>query len=163
MVGNTSTDDRSYLSRECGFNQKSIDFLSTNFYVTVRDSNNIFDMNSFKIPQFSINVPYGLVMQEYSKIKIRNSNTYHAINVKIHLVQLLDDDVTMHSMFVKVFNVYNDKQEVGTMPCAYQISDCISKESNDSMYSCLCFKNATLSLSSNFKTQAKVVKTFQRH
>jgi len=94
-----STNDRSYLSRECGFNQKSIDFLSTNFYVTVRDSNNIFDMNSFKIPQFSINVPYGLVMQEYSKIKIRNSNTYHAINVKIHLVQLLDDDVTLFGFF----------------------------------------------------------------
>jgi hypothetical protein len=162
IIGSVGTESRSYLSKKVGFNQKSFDFLSTNFYLTVNDYESLYNASSWKIPEHSVKVPYGLVMQEYNKLKIRNSNTYHPIEVKIHLIKILDDDLSMFELFRKVFNRDPKTQDSGTIPASYQISEPQPRAKNSFMYTTICYSSATLNLSSAFKTQAKVCKTFKK-
>ena len=44
--------------------------------------------------------------QEYSNFRIRNSNSYHKIKFKIHIVKITDDD-----LFEKIFNKVSTVQE----------------------------------------------------
>jgi hypothetical protein len=161
-IDSSGTESRSYLSKKIGFNQKCFDFLSTNFYVTVKDYDALYNAGEWKIPEHSVKVPYGLVMQEYNKLKIRNSNTYHPIEIKVHLIKILDDDISMYELSKKVFNKSASIQDSGTIPVSYQINDTEPRIKNPFMYSTTCYNSASLNLSSNFKTQAKVCKTFKK-
>lgn len=49
---------RKILSRSFGFNQKSIDFLKSNFYTCVKDYLNIYDVLKVDIPIYGERVPY---------------------------------------------------------------------------------------------------------
>jgi hypothetical protein len=154
------TEDRKLLSRSFGFNQKSLDFLNTPFFITVKDYLNIYQVMDWNIPQFGRRVAYGLAQQEYSNIKIRNSNTYHKIKFKVHIVKITDDDVTSEMLFTKVVNKIVNNQEVGMIPKVYQITD--RPKSNAYINSVLTYKGCSVNMSANFKTQAKIVKTFSK-
>lgn len=87
---------------------------------------NLYKIDDWKIPENTIQVPYGLAKQEFVKIKIRNCNTYHKMNVLVHVVKIIDDDVDMKNLFNKTFNTISNKQNTGAIPYQYQID---SKES----------------------------------
>jgi hypothetical protein len=150
---------RSNLSKAFGFNQKRIDFLNTKFYGVINDYNKIYKIADWKGGEHSREVPYGLVKEEKSYLKIRNSNVYHAINIKLSLVKILDDDLDMPILYRKTFNKDYNIQDVGTVPCAYQISS-RDLEANDFMNTILTYPSLNVTMSSNFKVQAKIVKTF---
>ena len=111
-------------------------------------------------PIYGRKVAYGLAQEEFSNIRIRNSNTYHRMKIKIHLVKITDDDVTSEMLFEKIFNKSASKQEVGMIPQVYQISD--RPKPNKYINSVLTYKGCSVNMSPNFQTQARVVKTFSR-
>lgn len=60
--------------------------------------------------------------QEFSNIKIRNGSNFEKLIIKIHVVKLLDDDQTLHSLYTKTFNEKPDVQIDGCIPKICQIS-----------------------------------------
>lgn len=114
-------EDRKYLSQSFGFNQKSIDFLNTPFFISVKDYDPIYNLIKWNVPEYGRMVPYGLAQEEYSNSRIRNSNSYHKIKVRIHLVKIIDDDITSASLFNKVFNASFSVKDLGTILTVYQI------------------------------------------
>lgn len=159
------TNSRSFLRRSFGFNGVSFDFLNEYFYPTVKDYDDIYKISDWNLPPFSLQVPYGLVKYECSNIKIRNTGTFHKIIMKIHVVKLLDDDRSMHTLYNSVFNTNPDIQEDGRIPKIYQVTPKNNPDTVPNMFmnSCVCFKGTSVSLSPNFKTQAKVVHTVTRY
>jgi hypothetical protein len=67
----------------------------------------------------------------------------------------------MWMLYRKTFNKFYNKQGIVPTSWVYQINDC-NLEYNDYVYSVLCFKGSSLNQSSNFKTQAKIVKSFYK-
>lgn len=159
-----SLDERSrkLLKRSFGFNSKSYDFLNEKFTVTVSDYDSLYDIKSWKLPEHSIQVPYALVKSEHTRLKILNCNTYHRMRVKIHLIKLLDDDQSMHSLYKGTFNDDPDIQKTGAIPKVYQVSPGNKIISNEFMNSVLAYSGTTLNMSPYFKRQAKIVKTFSK-
>lgn len=160
---------RGFLSRAFGFNMKSFDFLNESFYGVVLDYEKLYNISKWELPEHSRQVPYGLVKSEYLNLKIRNSNSYHRMNVKIHVVKMLDDDRTLHSLYKSVFSIFNTKtskfdQKPGAIPIVYQISNENPDEilQNKFMNSTTCHLGTGMSMSAAFKTQAKIVKTFKK-
>jgi hypothetical protein len=96
---------RNFLRREFGFNRKSFDFLNENFYVVVKYYEKIYKINSWNIPEHSVQVSYGLVKEEFCSVKVRNSNSYHKLIFIVHVVKILDDDVSMSELYNVTFNV----------------------------------------------------------
>ena len=169
QLSNTISDSldegsRKFLKRNFGFNSKSYDFLNEKFYVTMNDYDQLYNIKGWKIPEHSLQVPYALVKSEYTRLKIMNCNTYHRMRVKIHLIKLLDDDQTMHTLYRGTFNDSPETQQRGAIPKIYQISpDNQSKIiPNKFMNSVLAYSGTTLNMSSYFKRQAKIVKTFSK-
>jgi hypothetical protein len=160
LSDNTSTESRSYLSKSFGFNQKSMDFLYGRFYVRMIEYEKLYNILKWEIPDFCEQVPYGLAKEEYANLKIRNSNTYHKIKFKVHRVKINDDDVDNWILYGKVVNQITTKQSDGCIPKVYQITDI--EKSNQYLNSVLLYAGATLNMSSNFKTQATIVKTFSK-
>jgi hypothetical protein len=152
---------RKLLSRSFGFNQKSIDFLDKCFHVTVKDYVDLYNILGWTLIEFGTQVPYGLAKEEFLNVKIRNSSTYHRLKFKLHLVKILDDDVTMSILFSKTFNKFSTKQNTGCIPMVYQLSD-LSEKENKIVNSMLCYNGASVNQASNFQSQAKIVKTFSK-
>ena len=169
IADSTDTASRQFLSRSFGFNMKSFDFLNEAFYGTVADYEKLYNISKWELPEFSRQVPYGLVKLEYLNLKLRNSNSYHRMIVKIHVVKLLDDDRTLHSLYRATFSKFNTKskkfdQNPGAIPKVYQISTENSDDvmKNKFMNSTNCYHGTGLSMSASFKTQAKIVKSFKK-
>ena len=156
----TKPEDRKMLSRSFGFNQKSIDFLNSPFFITVKDYLNLYNLMDWKTPQYGRHVAYGLAQEEFSNFRLRNSNTYHKIKVKVHVVKIIDDDVTSLMLFEKTFNKTSAGQEMGMVPIVYQIND--RPAGNVYVKSILTYKGCSVNMAPNFKTQARVVKTFSK-
>ena len=153
-------EDRKSLSKSFGFNQKSIDFLSAPFFISVRDYLNLYQIMEWNVPPYGRRVAYGLAQQEYSNIRIRNSNSYHKIKFKVHVVKILDDDVTSQMLFDKTFNKSPSSQDLGTIPKVYQITE--KPKVDNYVNSMLTYRGCSPAMSANFKTQAKIVKTFSK-
>lgn len=154
---------RNYLRRQFGFNRKSFDFLNENFYVTVKDYEKIYKISQWNIPEHSTQVPYGLVKEEYCSVKIRNANSYHKLIFIIHVVKIMDDDLSMHSLYSATFN--SAKQEDGAIPFVYQVTTRNTEPilSNQFLNSVECLGGVTPNMSAAFKTQAKIVQSFKRY
>lgn len=155
-------ESRKYLSRSFGFNEKSIDFLGTKFYTVVNDYEAIYSIKNYRLPVYGARVPYGLVKEEFSNVRIRNSNTYHRLKFKINIIKIIDDDLGMSGLYGKVVNELAVKQDFGALPVVYQISDREKTKSFPYVRSVLCHYGVSLKKSSNFLTQAKLVKTFTK-
>ena len=50
----------------------SFDFLHSKFYVVVNDYQKLYNILDWSIPEHSVQVPYALVKEEFSSLKIRN-------------------------------------------------------------------------------------------
>ena len=157
-----SKDDRSLLKGSFGFNQKSIDFLLNPFYVVASDYLNIYNVLEWKIEEHSKQIPYGLVLEEFSSFKVRSLNTYHKIKVKINVIKIMDDDISMADLYIKCFNKDCSAQDVGRIPSVYQIVGRVGRTSSKYFLNMLCYNRVSLNQSSNFKTQAKIVKTYSK-
>lgn len=153
---------RKMLTRSFGFNQKSIDFLASRFYCAVSDYNSIYNIGNYRQPAYGGRVPYGFVKEEYSNVRIRNSNTYHRLKFKIHVIKILDDDVTLGSLYAKTTNRSAASQDTGALPKIYQISNRAGVNENAYVASVLCHYGVSLKRSSNFLSQANIVKTFTK-
>lgn len=152
---------RSYLNKSFGFNQKSIDFLEPNFYVCVQDYSSLFNITGLNVPHYGTQVPYAMVKEEYSNVRIRNSNTYHKLKFKINIIKILDDDLSIESLHNIFINKSVTRQQSGAIPKIYQISDRVDP-TNQFVNSALFYGGARLSLSPAFVNQARVVKTFSK-
>jgi hypothetical protein len=150
---------RKELFNAFGFNQKSYDFLGSNFHIQVKDYDPFYKFSRYEDDINSVTIPYGLSLEEFINIKLRNSNTYHDMKIKIHVVKILDDDVSLSILFNFIINDKKGQQDSGSIPSVYQVSD---KIKGNLMNRVLCVPGASLSYSSLFKTHAKVVKTVSK-
>lgn len=151
---------RKHLGCSFGFNQKRFDFLGTKFYTSVNDYVEIYKIKNYRDPVYGARVPYGLVKEEFSNVRTRNSNTYHKLKFKIHVVKITDDDVSIFSLYSKVVNKTKDIQNFGSIPKIYQISD--ANYSNPFLRDVLCHYGVGLKKSSDFLTQSNIVKNFTK-
>lgn len=152
-------DNRKDLESCFGFNQKRIDFLGCIFYPTVKDYNGYYGFSSFNPSPDSKVVPYGLAISEYSQLSIKNTNFYHGVKVKLHLVKILDDDVSYHELFEKVFSADPKKPLPGAMDPIYQIGNHLKSNTKSSVITTL---DSSFSICANFRVHAKIVKTFTK-
>lgn len=150
-----------------GFNQKRYCFLRHNAYVTTNDYLQAFGMSGkeYKYPVNDDQVAYGCAVKETSQLKILNSDKYLDTRFKIHLIEMVDEDLGINDLAELTFssNTKNVKiNETGKIPNRYQLSDLTGKSSNAQMRNVLCLKRTRLEMSSAFIQNANIVRTFKQ-
>lgn len=156
--------NRQFLSSNFGFNQKRYIFLGSKLTPEVGDYYELFGVKDFKYPQFENQTIYGLALEERLVLKLANANKYLPINVKIHLIEMLDAEVSMAFLFGLMFNPdISQEPQNGRMPAKYQLQDPYTNtHSFDWLSSVVCAKSARLNMSTVFNQNAHVVKTFSK-
>lgn len=162
-------EERECLSVKFGFNQKRYVFLGNLFTTCVKDYVDLFgftkENNPFIFPSYSDQSIYGMIKYEKMRLKLANTNRYLPINCSVHLVELLDREMSMSNLCDYTFHSKVDNPDVksGKIPHKYQLRDVVVDKSENIEYhkSVICSPQARLDMSAAFNQNAKIVKTLR--
>lgn len=169
VLFSTETDlkeSREGLVTNFGFNQKRFLFLGSYLTPSVRDYIDLFGLKEGVFPVFDEQTAYGLAKREKLNLKFSNLNKYLDLNLNVHLIEMTDGEISNSSLFDFVFHrdITKPNNNEGRIAAKYQLRNTEFVKNEDILFnkSVLCSKRATLQMSSAFRQNAKVVRTFKK-
>jgi hypothetical protein len=164
FLHSTISQDINKIERELnfikfGFNQKSILFLGKNSYVTMSDYAKLYRLEKQNYPKTFQRVPYGMVLYEFSKFKLLNSDSYNSMGIKVHLVEVVNNKYDQLHIYNNTFNksLKLTDQEDGRIPVNYQLKPL---QSSSVMHRMLVTPKCSINSSQFFKNNVKIIRTF---
>ena len=161
-------EKRKYLVFKSGFNEKGYAFFLEDTYFSVEDYYKLFKIKERFDQELNDNNDglkdiYGCVLKNYNQVKIKNRNPNFSCHVKIHLIKIVDIRTNVRSLIQQITHnseqIENDSK--GRIPKDFQYTTPVIYDyDNRFATSFLTNLSCSLSLSTKFREQAKIVRSW---